>query len=287
MLSMRTPKPHPQLPQRTMCAALSPAQSGLRAKILSEAAKDVCSTGFTNAALVKSLKSLKMEDISDRTLSHIFSRGFPIALVEHIVKSTNAQVQQELESAFNKDSIIQRIDSNVDAFVQNRLLLPTEQNVVERAILSKVQLLTPLVKHWPSAVALEYLPSNVPYTLLNVAEFVDTTAYYMERVVKLGELLELARRTLQSKAMASHIQHGEASSNDISPTSAFLKAFLQGVPLSSGPYGGHSALDMGWYFKRAQIALLYGTAITSLLGDISRNAVDTQSLTRAAVDRLF
>lgn len=270
-----------------MCAALSPAHFQLRVKILSEAAKHAPTTGFTNATLAVSLKSIGAEDITDRTLSHIFSRGFPIALVEHIVKSTNLHVQQKLESAYNKDAIIKSIDSNVDAFVQNRLLLPTEKDVAEKAILSKLELLIPLAEHWPSAVALEYLPANLPYTVINVAEFVDTTVYYMERAATLGELLEPARRILRSKAMASRIQSGEVDSNGALPTSAFFKSFLKGIPLSSGPYASPSALNMRWYCKRAQVALVYGAVTTSLLGDASPNAADTRSLTKAAVETLF
>ncbi|GET87135.1 hypothetical protein, conserved [Leishmania tarentolae] len=270
-----------------MCAALSPAHFQLRVKILSEAAKHVHTTGFTNAALAASLKAIEAEDITDRTLSQIFNRGFPIALVEHIVKSTNLRVQQELESVFNKDAIIKSISSNVDAFVQNRLLLPTEKMIAERAILSKVDLLMPLAGHWPNAVALEYLPSNLPYTVINLAEFVDTTVYYMERAATLGDLLEPARRILGSKAMASRIQHGEIDRNGTSPTSAFLKNFLADISLSSGPYADSSALNVGWYCKRARFALVYGAVTTSLLGDVSRNAGDTRSLTKAAVENFF
>ncbi|CAJ1020236.1 hypothetical protein Q4I30_002191 [Leishmania utingensis] len=269
-----------------MCAALSPAHFELRTKILSEATKHVRTTGFTNATLAASLKSIGGE-VSDRALSHIFNRGFPIALVEHIVKSSNLCVQHELETAFNKEAIIKSIDSNLDAFVENRLLLPTEKNIAERAILSKVEFLLPLAQHWPSAVALEYLPSNLPYTVINLAEFVDTTVYYMERTATLGELLEPARRILQSKAMASHLQYGERGMNGASSASSFLRNFLHGIALSSGPYADHSTLNLRWYYKRAQVGLLYGVATTSLLGDVSRNAADTRSLTKAVVEAFF
>ncbi|KAG5509760.1 hypothetical protein GH5_05626 [Leishmania sp. Ghana 2012 LV757] len=270
-----------------MCAALSPAHHQLRLKILSEATKHAHITGFTNATLAASLKSVGAEDISDRTLARIFSRGFPIALVEHIVRSTNLHVQQELEAAFSKDAIIKSIDSNVHSFVQNQLLLPTEKNVAEKAILLKVEFLTPLVAHWPSAVALEYLPHNLPYTAINLAEFVDTTVYYMERVATLGELLEPARRILQSKAMVSRIPHEEVGCNGASQTSAFLNSFMKGISLSSGPYSSHSAFNFSWYYKRAQVMLLYGAVTTSLMGDVSRNAADTRSFAKAAVETLL
>ncbi|KAG5483352.1 hypothetical protein LSCM1_04899 [Leishmania martiniquensis] len=270
-----------------MYAALSPAHSQLRLKILSEATKHARTTGFTNATLAASLKSIEVEDISDRTLSRIFGRGFPIALVEHIARSANLHVHRELEAAFSKDAIIRSIDANVNAFVHNQLLLPTEKNVAEKAILSKFELLAPLAAHWPSAVALEYLPSNLPYTAINLAEFVDTTVYYMERIVTLGELLEPARRILQSKAMASCIPHGDAGSNGVSQTSAFLNNFLKGISLSSGPYADHSTFNFGWYCRRAQVALLYGAAATSFLGDASRNAADTRCFTKAAIETVF
>ncbi|KAG5483212.1 hypothetical protein CUR178_04791 [Leishmania enriettii] len=269
-----------------MCAALSPAHHQLRLKILSEATKHAHATGFTNATLAASLKSVEAENISDRTLARIFSRGFPIALVEHIVRSTNSHVQWELEAAFSKDAIIRSIDSNVDTFAQNQLLLPTEKNVAEKAIMLKVESLTPLVAHWPSAVALEYLPHNLPYTAINLAEFVDTTVYYMERVATLGELLEPARRILQSKAMASRIPH-EVGCNGASQTSAFLNSFVKGISLSSGPYASHSAFNFSWYYKRAQVMLLYGAVTSSLMGDVSRNAADTRSFAKAAVETLL
>ncbi|KAK7201653.1 hypothetical protein NESM_000230200 [Novymonas esmeraldas] len=270
-----------------MCAALTPAQYQLRTRLLSEAAKHVRATGFTNTALIAALESAEAKDINDRVLHQLFSRGFPIALVEHVVKSTNAQVHRELETSFNKDAIVKSIDANVDAFVQDRLILPSEKRVAEAAVLAKLELLRPLAHHWPHAVALEYLPQNLPYTVINLTEFVDTTVHYMERVATLRELLEPARRFLQSKAMASHIQHRERETADESPTVAFLRSFLQGVPLSTGPYASNSEFNSGWYLKRAQVTFLYGTATTSLLGDMSRNATDTRSLTKAALDRLF
>lgn len=271
-----------------MCAALSPAHYQLRTKILAEAAKHVRETGFTNAALSTALRSFDHAEANDGTLSHIFSRGFPIALVEHIVRTTNSQVQRHLEATYSKEAILTSIDSNMDAFVHDRLLLPTEKTVAEDAVLAKVRLLQPLANHWPNAVVLEYLPSNLPYTVINLAEFIDTTAFYMERVTALRELLEPARRMLQSKAMASHIRYTDTgAATEDSSTAAMLRGFIQGIPLSSGPHAGDGSFNLSWYSKRARLAVLYGAATTSLLGDVSRNAAETRALTKAAVNNFF
>lgn len=270
-----------------MCAALSPASFKLRNRILSEAAKHVRTTGFKTAALVVALKTIDDTNISDSVLTHLFNRGFPIALVEYVVKASNQAVQRELESTYSKSAVVRSIEENFDQFIQGRFLLPSERDVAERALLTRVELLRPLAEHWPNAVALEYCPSNVPYTVINLAEFVDTTAYYMERVASLNEVLDPARRILQSKAMASHIQVGRTSDNPVLSSSSFLDSFLQGIPLSSGPHAGHSGINPSWYFKRAQLALLYGAATTSLLGDVSQNAADTRALTKKAVRAFF
>lgn len=270
-----------------MCAALNHASFQLQNKILSEAAKHVRLTGFTTSALTAALASIDDKSINNRILSQIFSRGFPIALVEYVVKSTNQAVQRELELSYSKDAILSAIEANLDNYIQGRFALPTEGDVAEKALLTKVELLKPLAAHWPSAVALECCPSNVPYTVINLAEFVDTTSYYMERVTSLGELLDPARRVLQSKAMASHIQFAGTKENAGLAASSFLRNFLRGIPLSSGPHAGHSSFNPSWYLKRGQLALLYGAATTSLLGDVSRNAADTRALTKKAVRSFF
>ncbi|KPI84819.1 hypothetical protein ABL78_6127 [Leptomonas seymouri] len=270
-----------------MCAALSPANFQLRNKILSEAAKHVRKTGFTTLALTAALKTIDDQKLKSSTLVHLFSRGFPIALVEYVVKSSNQAVQQELELTFSKDAVVRSIEANLENFLQERFSLPTERDVVEKALLTKIELLRPLAAHWPSAVALECCPSNAPYTAMNLAEFVDTTAYYMERVGALNELLDPARRVLQSKAMASHLQFAGTKDSAGVAASSFLKSFLHGIPLSSGPHAGHSGISPLWFLRRGQLVLLYGTAMSSLLGDVSRNAADTRALTRKAVNTLF
>ncbi|KPA77304.1 hypothetical protein ABB37_07193 [Leptomonas pyrrhocoris] len=270
-----------------MCAALNPAKVQLRDRILSEAAKHVRATGFTNGALVTALKTIEDKRISDRTLADLFNRGFPIALVEYVVKSSNQAVHRELELSFSKDAVVRSIEANFENFVQGQFQLPTESDVAEKALLTKIELLKPLAALWPSAVVLEYYPSNVPYTVINTAEFVDTTVYYMERVNALSELLGPARRILKSKAMASHVQFSGTKDIAGAATSSFLKSFLHGLPLSSGPHVGHSSINPSWFLKRVQLAALYGTATASLLGDASRNAADTRALTRKVVKAVF
>lgn len=269
-----------------MCAALSPANFQLRNRILSEAAKHVRTTGFTTNALISALETLKDVRVTDSALAHLFSRGFPIALVEYVVKSSNQAAQRELEAHFSKDAVVKSIEANLENFVCGRFLLPSESDVAEKALLARVELLKPLAAHWPDAVALEYCPSNVPYTVIHLAEFVDTTAYYMERVASLSEVLDPARRILQSKAMVSHIQT-DNSTNHLESSTSFLRSFLHGIPLSSGPHAGRSGFNPSWYYKRFQLALLYGATTTSLLGDLSRNAKDTRLLTKNAVQSLF
>jgi hypothetical protein len=270
-----------------MCAALSPASYQLRNSILSEAVKHVRSTGFTTAALTAALETMEKHNINDRILAHLFNRGFPIALVEYVVKSSNQATQRELELTFSKDAVVRSVVANLDFFVRGHFKLPTERDVAEKALLTKIEFLKPLAAHWPNAVALEHCPSNVPFTVINLAEFVDTTAYYMERVSALCELLDPARRILQSKAMSSHILFDGTNDNASAAASAFLTSFLRGIPLSSGPHAGHSSFNPSWYLKRGQLALLYGTVTTSLLGDVSRNGAGTRTLTKKAVRALF
>lgn len=270
-----------------MPAALSPEHYRLRNTILSEAVKYIPSKGFTNDSLINTLHSLQYNSVDDKMLNQFFQRGFPIALVEYVVKKTNTQVQQELEQTYSKRALLSCIDKNMEHFIEKRYLLPTAKDVVEQAVLSKIRLMKPLAHQWPSAVALEYCPSNMPYTIINAAEFVDTTAYFMERVETLGELLELARGLLQSKAMTSSIKVVESTSDSESVMSQFLNSFLHNMPLSSSPHSGMSGFNPSWYTRRAQVSLLYATAAASLLGDTSHNASDTALLTRKIVNSFY
>lgn len=271
-------------------SSLSTSLFHLRNQLLSLAQKHIQEVGFTNEALVRAIDATgKRAEINDAVLSQLFERGFPSALVEYVVSQSNVGTQQMLEAKYNKNAIIKAIAKNEDNFALGRLALPTSKSVAEDAMLAKLAFLQPLVEHWPSAVAIEYQPSNVPYTMIRLAEFIDTAAYYMERVDNLSNLLEPARRILNARMMASYIPadtaHNEPGEN--SPSEQFLHSFVRGIPLSSGPHLGESRFSMEWYTRRAKMGILYSTTVTSLMGDASRDAIETRTLTKTLVAAMF
>lgn len=260
----------------------------LRSNLLAAAEKEVVTVGFTSQALARAIVTVgRSDDLNDAALASMFDRGFVSALVEHIVKRSNAGTQKVLEAKYNKNAVIDRIAANEENFSLGRLTLPTAQNVAEDAMHAKIAYLHPFMRHWPDAVAVEYQTQNVPYTMIGLAEFVDTAAYHMERVDNLNKLLEPARHILSARMMASYIPGEGSSSTGESASADFLHSFIRGIPLASGPHIGESSFSAEWYTRRAKLAVVYGASITSLMGDASRDALETRSMAKTMVATLF
>eukprot|EP00796_Vickermania_ingenoplastis_P008991 gene8991-6313_t len=180
--------------------------------------------GFSNKTFLEALKNL---DIPANSVLQLFPRGFAAALTEYIVKSSNFETQKQLEEKFSKDTFLNTIAENRDSFLQNQLRVPTITDVVEAALMVKVNYLTPFVDKWAEAVSCEISPSNLPYTIINLAEFADIAAYHMERVEQLHRL----KPVLQIFA--------NVQSTREKPKEQFLEAIresIRGIPLSSGPH---------------------------------------------------
>lgn len=248
-------------------------------RILSEALKLAPVHGFSNATYVRTLKRL---DIKPNAVSYLWPRGFPIALVEYAVKSSTNAVQKELELKYSKDAVLSYVASNVDAFIENQLAFPRISDVVETALRSKINFLVPFVGKWHEGVKHELLPSNLPYTTINLAEFADITSFYMERVVSLENVLDSAKNILVYKKKANAFEskrNGELES--------FLLSFLKGLPLSSGPHMGGFLGQFQWSLMRGKVAALYGLSVASLMGDKSIHYSDTYSLVKKSSKILF
>lgn len=266
---------------------LSPQLFELRKALLKEATKYVSEVGFTYAALTRALSATE-KSVTDTALSSMFERGFPIALVEFLVKESSLSAQKGLEATFSKNAVIGSIAANEGSFREGRFAIPSEHDVVRSAIEWKLEALKPYCDRWPEAVALEYLPGNVPFTVINMAEFVDTTAYYMERMENMRSILQHAQRMMQAKAMASYIPTQETGAHSRGDgTADFLRSFLAGIPLAEGPHNSQHGFSIAWYARRGKIAAAYSTAMASLMGDESTNSVETKQLTKTVVNALF
>lgn len=247
--------------------------------ILGEAIKCVPEFGFSNAAYLHALQKL---NIQPRTVSHLWPRGFPAALAEYAVKLSTIASQQVLEAKYSKSTIIELIAKNQDAFIENRLTLPCGANVVEDALITKINTLSPLVAKWHEAVHQEFFPTNIPYSIINLAEFADIVAYYIERVESVNKLLKPAKDILVFKKQAqdSTLQPKEDISN-------FLMSFLSGVPLSSGPHIGGLWGQLSWCSRRMEIGVLYCSTAASLMGDKTVNFGETRAMVKEASKKFF
>lgn len=275
-----------------MFATLSPELYHLRFNLLEQAKKHVPAVGFTNDALLKALNEVQHKTpVTSSTLSVMFERGFPAALVEYVAKDTTTIAQKYLDEVYSSENIINTIVRNEEDYINNRFFPPTAKDVAAAAIIKKLEALVPYCEKWPSAVGIEYQTQNIPYTLITLTEFVDSSSFYIERVENLNRLLTPAKQIIQSKVMSSYIPIGDEklSSTDapLSSTAKFLRSFVAGVPLSSGPHMGSSNFSMEWYTKRAQLGFIYCTCVTSLLGDTSVGKVETKSLATKMTRYLF
>lgn len=255
-----------------------------RTQLLQESTKYIKDVGFTYRALSLAMKSIgTTKDLYSRgQFAQMFDRGFPSALVEHVVRSGNAAVERDLESRFGKENIIKDIVKNEAMFVAKTYQFPTSRDVACAAIKSKIQSITPFAAHWSSAVALEMMPANLPYTMMNNAEFVDTTAFYMERVDKLKRLLVIAQQLLHARSQAASILP-ENNNSWTESTTDFLHAVVKDISLSSGPHAEVSVLNYEWFGTRAKIGALYMASALSLMGDVSLDKRETHAFIESIV----
>lgn len=255
---------------------LSPHLYKIKGELVRSAVKYVPELGFAGALGQAIKESPRKTDINDAVISTLFDRGFAIAVVEHLAQQSNAAAFKEMEARYTKGAILKSIEENEEAFLRKRLILPSAQSVVIKAMCTKMEYLHPLVSQWPEAVALEYKASNFPFAMLCAAEFIDTVAFYMERAENLAKLLEPARQVLQSKSMVSFIP----VENSTQSNKEFLETFIRGIPLSSGPHMGSSSFDLTWYQRRAKVGVVYMAAMSSFLGDESPRFIETRQLTQ-------
>ncbi|CCW64263.1 unnamed protein product [Phytomonas sp. EM1] len=275
-----------------MSGRLSPKLFNLQQGILKEAVRFVPETGFTNLTLLSALKAYsKTQNVTDSAISKMFNRGFPIILVEFIVRESNAYVQNELLKKYNKESLFRMIQENEDNYLSGRYRLPEVKEVAVDSITYKLSYLNPFLEQWPNAVALEYSVSNIPYTMLNFAQFTDTAAHVMERVENFANIMEPIRNILNSKKLSHFIPTDVRKTSDCgnkyTNNMVFMRTSIQGVPLSSGPHMGESSFSFPWFTKRAKVAALYSLSMTSVLGDTSFNKNETKNLLMSIADTIF
>ncbi|RNE95526.1 putative dynein heavy chain [Trypanosoma rangeli] len=273
----------------------------VRKDLLEKATGLVPTHGFSNVSLFPlALSAIQETDAykerintADIDFVNLFPRGFPIALVEYIVESTNKAVHIRLEERFNKNVIINSIARNGENCRAAQYSPPGVKNVVEEAILTKINALVPYVSHWPEAVALEWKPSNAPFAVKNLAEFVDTTCYYAERMENLGAVIASGNLLLKSRLGYSthHFpQRSEKKDGEYQQETdeeRFWRRFVSSIPLSTGPHMGEGLLSYEWYMKRTKVATVFSLAMFSFLGEEKGQYRDTRAMLNCITDRLF
>ncbi|RNF16453.1 putative dynein heavy chain [Trypanosoma conorhini] len=223
----------------------------------------------------------------------LFPRGFPVALVEYIVGNTNKAVHVRLEECFNKNVILDSVARNSALYRAGQYNTPGAKNVVEEAMLAKINALAPYISHWPEAVALEWKPTNAPFAVKNLAEFVDTTCYYAERMENLGAVIASGNLLLQSRLGYSvdHIPDkrvkGDRGNQSETDEERFWRSFSSSIPLSSGPYMGEGLLSYEWYMKRTKVATVFSLAMLSFVGEEKGQYRDTRAMVKCITERLF
>ncbi|CCW67874.1 unnamed protein product [Phytomonas sp. Hart1] len=275
-----------------MSSRFNPKLIGLQQKILREAVKFVPQTGFTNLTLLSVLEIYNKDlNVTDTIISEMFQRGFPVALVEFIVRDSNKHVQNKLIQKYEKESLFRMIQENEDNYLCGRYRLPEVKEVAVDSMTYKISYLNPFLDQWSSAVSLEYCPSNIPHTMLNLAQFIDTTAYVMERVENFVNFMEPIKEILNSRKMNPFIPTDDRKINNYhikcSNNIAFMRTSIQGVPLSSGPHIGERSFSFPWFIKRAKVGALYSLSMTSVLGDTSTYKNESKNLIKSVADRLF
>ncbi|SCU69896.1 uncharacterized protein TEOVI_000146500 [Trypanosoma equiperdum] len=264
--------------------------------MVAEGAKLVPKYGVRNSALMSlSVNALKgnptydkARTLSNRELSRLFPRGFSIAVVEHIVASSNQTAHLRLEECFSKYAILSTVAKNSDTYQLGCYKPPGVREVVSEAMDSKFSALLPYCEHWAEAVALECLPSNTPFAAKLALEFIDTTCYYAERMRSLGSVVEAGNILLQSRisdpfaaephsiGVSGGVKKGEK--ND-----AFWQKFATTVPLSSGPHASHGMLGYEWYILRMKVGAILSLGMLSFMGEKSRSRLETKSMVRSII----
>ncbi|KEG10037.1 putative dynein heavy chain [Trypanosoma grayi] len=276
--------------------------SSLRKKVLEEAAKLVPKYGFRDAGLVSyALEATKENEFSrdvgtlgDADFARMFPRGFPIALVEHIVVNSNNVTHRRLEECFNKAATLESVAKNSELYRTGQYKPPGVKNVVEEAMLTKFNCLMPYVKHWPEAVALEWNPVNVPFAIKNMAEFVDTTCYYAERMENLGAVIASGNVLLQSRLHCFDPNDSLNSKPNRGCHAAFKTdeerfwhSFSAAIPLSNGPHTREGSLSYEWYAKRTKVAAVLSLGMLSFIGEESCHHPETKAMLKCITDKLL
>ncbi|ORC86273.1 putative dynein heavy chain [Trypanosoma theileri] len=278
--------------------------STIKAKILEEAVKLVPKYGFVEANLLPStLDVLKAkgeydnkENMANLNFVQLFPRGFPIAVVEYIVDNSNKVTHQRLEKCFNKSAIFSSIVENKELYRMGYYKPPDVKKVVEEAMLTKFNTLLPYVHHWPEAVALEWNPANVPFAIKNVAEFVDTTCYYAERMENLGTVIASGNVLLQSRVFSSfnpgvHLENKNIAHHNVSSSKTeeerFWESFSLGIPLSSSPQTSGGLVNCQWYAMRTKVAAVFSMGMLSFVGEAKMNHPETKAMVKRLTDTLL
>ncbi|KAH9597860.1 hypothetical protein LSM04_003684 [Trypanosoma melophagium] len=276
----------------------------IRARILEEAVKLVPKYGFAdNNLLPSTLAVLKAkgeynskENMGSMDFVHLFPRGFPIAVVEYIVDNSNKATHRRLEECFNKKAIFSALVENKELYRLGYYKPPDVKKVVEEAMLTKFNILMPYLQRWPEAVALEWNPANVPFAVKSVAEFVDTTCYYAERMENLGAVIASGNVLLQSRLFSSfnsglHLENKSITqyNNSSSKTEEerFWESFSSGIPLSSSPEKSEGLVNCHWYTMRMKVAAVFSMGMLSFLGEEKPNHPDTKAMIRRLTNTLL
>ncbi|EKF27844.1 hypothetical protein MOQ_008419 [Trypanosoma cruzi marinkellei] len=278
----------------------APYLAAVRKELLGKASELVPNYGFANASLFHTaLAALQEKDeykgnkrIADVDFAQLFPRGFPIALVEHIVENTNKAAHLRLEERFNKNTILDYVAKNSGLYQIGQYKLPGVKNVVEEAILTKIEALVPYSEHWPEAVALELKPTNVPFAVKNLTEFVDNICYYAERMENLGAVIASGNVLLQSRLHYPPVHRvvdkkGHEGHQQETDEERFWRGFSSSIPLSSGPHLGGGLLNYGWYVKRTKVLTVFSLAMFSFVGEGKGHYRDTRAMIRCITDKLL
>lgn len=264
---------------------MSQVRAQLRHALLKASLPLVASHGFSNTLLAETLRNARLDAHAvsgHRDAAGLFERGFPIALVEYIVRASNQASLQHLEQQYGTRAQMERVKCHHESFLSGALPMPSAVDIADAALAAKVRAIELYISRWHEAVALELRPSNLPFALINMAEYVDNTCYYMERSEALAKSMQLARSLLRKRySVHAHVPPLAvpvvSTGNDkaaASPSSCrnasfdeLLDDIVAGVPLSSSPRTMHGSLNLPWFGRRGKIMMQYASTITSLIGE--------------------
>jgi hypothetical protein len=113
-----------------------------------------------------------------------YPRGVEIALVEDVVRSTNASVKSSLGAVESAQMFPSSVAAQEAANDQS--LPRTEAEAVYLGLHLKFSALRPYARHWSRAVGLETRLENAPYALVNLVTLCDDISYFAERIQNRG-----------------------------------------------------------------------------------------------------